>query len=368
LADLLMPKLGLTMTEGLLAEWRARPGERVAKGVVVFTVETEKVAHEVAAESDLVIAEILVDEGETVPVGQPVARLADVAASQGRIVATPLARRRAREAGVDLAAVRGSGPRGRIKAADVAAVEAEAATPAAPSGAPALATEIIPNAARLATARRVSAAKRDIPHFHVTHEAEITALMALRDDLNSVEGNPRISVTHMLVRAMGLALTENPEVNRIWSGDRILAFAAADIGMLTETPQGLRMPMIRDAGRRSLGAIAADAGALALRARAGKLEPADVGGGAAAISNVGMFGIASIAPVISPPQALMLGVGGERRLFRPDAGGRPALRRELTLTLACDHRVIDGAAAARFLAALVAILENPQRLLDPPGP
>jgi len=123
--------------------------------------------------------------------------------------------------------------------------------------------------------------------------------------------------------------------------------------------------MIRDAGRRRLREIAADATALAERARTGRLTPADVGGGAAAISNVGMFGVTSLTPIISPPQAMMLGVGGERRVLRPDAAGAPALRRELTLTLACDHRVIDGAEAARFLAALVAVLQHPASLLHP---
>jgi pyruvate dehydrogenase E2 component (dihydrolipoamide acetyltransferase) len=374
MTDLLMPKLGLTMTEGMLSQWRVAPGDRVARGNVIFTVETEKVANEIEAETDLTIAEILVAEGETVPVGTPVARLADAGAAAPppgtgsnargtkedglRIVATPLARRLARAAGVDLAAVTGSGPHGRIKAGDVEKA-APAATPAAGV------IEIIPDPTRLAVARRVTAAKRDIPHFYVTHEAEISAAMALRDDLNAKKGCSRVSVTHMLVRALGLALSEMPAANRIWSGDRIVAFATADIGMLTETPEGLRMPMIRDAGRRRLREIAADATALAERARTGRLTPADVGGGAAAISNVGMFGVTSLTPIISPPQAMMLGVGGERGVFRPDAAGAPALRREITLTLACDHRVIDGAEAARFLAALVAILKHPARLLHP---
>ncbi len=407
MSDLVMPKLGLTMTEGLLAEWRVTPGQSFAAGDILFVVETEKVANEIEAAEAGTLGEILVEAGETVPVGTPVARLAGgkgatavptapvnaapaeaapveaapmapapsspaPACQEGRVVATPLARRLARDKGIDLASLTGTGPRGRIKASDVTRA-AEAAPPSAASPAasattaPATREEPL-SATRIAVAQRVTAAKPGIPHFYVTHEAEISALKRLRHELNAEAGRPRISMTHLLIKALGLTLAEMPAMNRIWLDDRILGFEQVDIGMVAETPQGLRIPVLRDVGSRPLDQVAAEASALAARARDGSLAASDVGGGALSISNVGMFGVTSLTPIISPPQAMILGVGAERALFRPDAEGKPVARHELVLTLACDHRIIDGAEAARFLAAVVATLEHPLRLLRPARP
>jgi pyruvate dehydrogenase E2 component (dihydrolipoamide acetyltransferase) len=224
-----------------------------------------------------------------------------------------------------------------------------------------------PDAVRLATARRVQAAKREIPHFYLTRMVDVQAFAQLRDSLNGDgDGRARISVTHVLVKALGLALTEMPAINRIWTDEGILAFASADIGMVTETPQGLRIPMFRNAGEVSLDGIARTGADLAARARAGQLTPGDVGGGVISISNVGMFGATSLTPIISPPQAMILGVGAEQQLFRPDATGQPKLGREICLTLAADHRIIDGADAARFLQRVTRNLEEPLRLLREP--
>jgi pyruvate dehydrogenase E2 component (dihydrolipoamide acetyltransferase) len=401
MADLLMPKFGLTMTEGLLSEWHVAPGEAFAAGQLLYTVETEKVANEVDAEAAGTLADILVQAGETVAVGTPVARLAgregapeaprdvrdapsarklmadhgvaraEVAASGRdgrvlkedvlRVIATPLARRIAQQQGVDLKGVQGSGSNARIKADDVRR-RAEAAPTRGPR-------QTVPDAARLATARRVTASKRDIPHFYVTHEAEIGALSALRSQLNAEAGQggrAKISVTHMLIKALGLALAEMPGLNRIWAGDAIHAFDRVDVGMVAETPQGLRVPVLRNAGAVALDDLAARAGALAERARGGSLLPDDVGDSVVSISNVGMIGVSTLTPIINPPNAMILGVGAERALFRPGPNGAPVARRELVLTLAADHRIVDGAEAARFLASLVALLEEPVRLLRPP--
>ena len=437
MSDLVMPKFGLTMTEGLLSEWHVAPGAEFRAGDLLFTVETEKVANEIEAETDGKLAEVLVQAGETVPVGTPIARVendgapaddsaapaarpstptSDPAAAlppakiqgqghgQGkdtldspsarklmaehrldratveptgrdgrvmkedvlRVIATPLARRLAGIEGVDLNKVEGTGPKGRIKARDI-----ETAAQARPPGQPATGdtaaqvTEITPDANRRATAQRVSAAKRDIPHFYLTHEADMVALSALRSDLNADGATQKVSVTHMLIRALGLALEEMPQMNRIWAGDRIIAFGRADIGMVVETPDGLRIPVVRNSGGTSLDDVANQANGLIERARTGSLASSDVGDGVISISNVGMFGASSLTPIINPPNAMILGVGAERAVFRPDANNAPALRRELTLTLACDHRIIDGADAARFLSAVVALLENPLRLLRP---
>lgn len=401
---LLMPKFGLTMAEGLLSEWHIAEGASFTKGDLLFTVETEKVANEVEAEFDGILLQIVVAAGDTIAVGEPVANLTgdgevaapletisnpqdgpaarklmienaiprDQVTASGRdgrvmkedvlrVIATPLAKIIAIQQGVDLQTLEGSGPRGRIKAADVRNASTQIATSANADGP----ERITPDAARLATVRRVSAAKRDIPHFYVTHEAEISELTALRKTLNSSETNTRVSVTHMLIRTLGLALTEMPHMNRVWAGDHILAFNQADVGMVTETPNGLRISVIRNAGSAQLDEIAAAANDLGARARIDALTASDVGDGVIAISNVGMFGIASLTPIISPPNAMILGVGAPRLVFRPDDAGAPFLHNELTLTLACDHRIIDGADAARFLSAVVEILETPTRLLRP---
>ncbi|MEC7258271.1 MAG: dihydrolipoamide acetyltransferase family protein, partial [Pseudomonadota bacterium] len=404
MADLLMPKFGLTMTEGLVSDWHVAPGEPFEAGQLLYTVETEKVANEVDAETAGTLAEILVPAGETVAVGTPVARLKGDGAAQDavrdapsarrlmaehgmnrdqvapsgrggrvlkedvlRVIATPLARRIAGQKGVDLHAITGSGASGRIKAADVHRAAETAPTPAPTSARGG--QSITPDAARLATARRVTASKRDIPHFYVTHEAEISALLDLRAQLNAGAGQggrAKISVTHMLIKALGLALAEMPGLNRIWAGDAIHTFDSVDVGMVAETPQGLRIPVLRDVGKLALDDLAKVAATLAGRARSGALRPGDVGDSVVSISNVGMFGVSTLTPIINPPNAMILGVGAERALFRPGPDGTPLARRELVLTLAADHRIVYGADAARFLAQLVALIEAPVRLLRPP--
>lgn len=423
MADLVMPKIGLTMTEGLLSEWHVAPGDNFSKGQLLYTVETEKVANEVEAENDGRLIKILIAEGETAAVGTVVAQIAGNSGDQEtpekndasvkaeqtqtvsgstitgvedapsarkmmaehgldrhemeatgrdgrvlkedvlRVIATPLARRVARNENVPLHGLSGSGAGGRIKVVDVEAA-ARASEQNADTTHGALQEEI-PDAARLATARRVTASKRDIPHFYVTHEAEISALMALRQELNSGQSQMKISVTHMLIKAIGLTLAELPHLNRIWSDDRIITFDRADVGMVTETPHGLRIPVLRDIGSVPLDHVTGMAHDVANRARGEKLTSADVGDSVIAVSNVGMFGVSSLTPIINPPNAMILGVGVDRRLFRPGADNAPELRHELTLTLACDHRIIDGADAARFLSYLVDVIEQPIRLLRP---
>lgn len=422
MTNLVMPKFGLTMTEGLVSEWHVAAGEAFKAGQLLFTVETEKVANEVEAETDGILSEVLVPVGETVPVGAPIARLggadavapsppgesdkADALAGSRasgtdildapsarklmaehslsreeltgsgrdgrvmkedvmRIIATPLARRTAIAEGIALDRVEGSGARGRIKQADVRkAVALQHSTVSVVPNSDN--HEMTPDAARLATARRVTASKRDIPHFYVTHEAEMSALTDLRQQLNAAGGRGRVSITHMLIRAMGLALAELPTLNRIWAGDRIVSFDHVNVGMVVETPAGLRIPVLRDVARADLDTIAVQADAAAERARDSALTAEDVGDSVIAISNVGMFGVASLTPIINPPNAMIIGVGADRKLFRPDTEGAPALRHELTLTLAADHRIIDGADAARFLAQLARIIEEPLRLMRPP--
>lgn len=390
LAEIVMPKLGLTMTEGLLAEWRVRPGASVAAGDVLFVVETEKIATEVEASGPGEIRELLVEAGTTVPVGTPVARWtgsgavvsepakaeapspaagtplppASAATPDGRVVATPLARRLAQRHSVALASLRGSGPRGRIKAADVLAAAtppgaAEPAAAAAPAG-----TAVPLERVRLIAAQRLARAKREIPHFYVGAAAELSRLQALREEWNALPGGvPRLSVTHAILAATGRALAEQPALNRVWQGEGWRQLDSPDVGLAVDTPRGLFAPVLRNAGHLPLDALAAAATTLVARARDGRLSPDELVGGAITVSNVGMYGARFLVPIVNPGQSMILGVGATEAVFRPDAAGNPALRQEVMLVLAADHRVLDGAAAAALLARIVALLERPLALL-----
>lgn len=382
-SELVMPKLGLTMTEGLLADWRVKPGDRVRAGEIVFVVETDKIANEIEAPSDGEILEVMVDSGETVPVGTPLARWTGAGMAAGepaaqadaetaqppaagpepsapqqpgsRVKATPLARRIARDGGIDLSAVSGSGPGGRIKAADVEKAPREP-LPEAAAGADRL--EL--SARYTAMVRRVVAAKREVPHFYVTRSAEVSALNGLRREMNAL--GPKLTVNHFILKAVGRALLAVPEANRIWRDEALFGLRGSDVGMVVDTPDGLLIPVVRNVGHTALDRLSGEAGSLSERARAGRLAREDLEGGAVSVSNLGMAGVESVAPIISPPQSAILGVGAVSELFRPDGAGAPVLRRELVLTLACDHRVFDGMVAARFLEAIVHGLEAPHSL------
>ncbi|MCP1337247.1 dihydrolipoamide acetyltransferase family protein [Futiania mangrovi] len=400
--DIVMPKLGLTMTEGLVTEWRVGPGDRFAPGDILLVIETEKIANEIEAEDAGEIAEILVGEGETVAVGTPLARLkaggaAGTAKSEAapaetpsekptatepklaaaataprkegeRIIATPLARRIARQDGVDLAAVAGSGPRGRIKAEDVEAAKArQASTAAMPEGPAPEGERVAVTGAQATIVRRLTQSKQEIPHFYVAADADVGPLMALRAQVNAVGDWPRTTLTHWIVAAMGRALTEMPQMNRVWDDGHLVSLPRADVGLAVDTPRGLYVPVVRDAGHRSVGEIAVAAGALVEKARGGGLDAAAMAGGAITLSNVGTNAVRYLTPIINPGQAMILGAGAVGEVFRPDAEGRPVLKRELGLVLACDHRVINGMDGAAFLARVVELIGQPMRLLTVPA-
>jgi len=378
--DILMPKLGLTMTEGLLAEWKVSPGMRVTAGQVLFVVETEKIATEIEAPAEGEILECLVPAGETVPVGTVVARWSGEGAaapavtaegsaaveapmaappprSGARVVATPLARRLAREHGVDLAALRGSGPHGRIKAVDVPQV----------AGATAGGVPQPLDRTRATAAKRLTQAKRDIPHFYVGAGADLSRLLALREEWNALPGATRFTVTHAILAACGRALADEPALNRIWADEAWLTLDATHIGLAVDTPRGLFAPVLRDAGVAAVEDVAQRAAALVERARTGALTHDDMMPASITVSNVGMHGARFLVPIVNPGQSMILGVGATESVFRPDANGAPVLKREVTLVLAADHRVLDGAAAARFLNRIVKTLEQPLALLRTPA-
>ncbi|MDR6775422.1 dihydrolipoamide acyltransferase [Azospirillum palustre] len=421
--DLVMPKLGLTMTEGVLAEWRVLPGQPFKTGDVLVVVETDKIASEVEADSDGVLIETTIPAGETVAVGTLIARWsadgsgaapapADGAAPPTvgtpappaksgttagtrsgpppapvrdgeRVLSTPLARRRAQALGVDLTTVTGSGPRGRIKMADVeAAAQRQASAPAAmpePIRTPAadpIATPAggrsKPSATQATIARRLTAAKRDVPHFYLAAEAEVSELMALRERLNAdaEPGLPRISMTHLVLAAVGRALAATPDMDRVWDdatpGGEILSLGQGDIGMAVDTPRGLVAPVLRGGAHLPLDQLAREAAALTERARNGRLTGEDLQGGAITVSNAGMHNVTFMSSIINPGQSSILGVGSVRSVFRPDESGAPVLKRELGLVLSADHRLFDGVAALAFLNRIIAGLERPLRLLRAP--
>ena len=408
LRDLVMPKLGLTMTEGVLAEWRVRPGQPFRSGDVLVVVETDKIASEVEADSDGVLIETTIPAGTTVAVGTPIARWsadgveaapinapanapanarplpAPVRSNGERILSTPLARRRAEGLGVDLATVAGSGPRGRIKVADVEAAAQKPPVPQpvpqpvarAPKAEAPAGERTKPTPLQATAARRLTAAKRDVPHFYLSAEAEVTELAALRDRLNAdaESGLPRISMTHLVLAAVGRALAAMPEMDRVWDdetdgetgGGAILSLGRGDIGMAVDTPRGLVAPVLQGAAHLPLDRLAAEAAALTRRARDGRLTEEDFQGGAVTVSNAGMHNVTYMTPIINPGQSSILGVGSVRSVFRPDAAGAPALKRELGLVLSADHRLFDGVTALAFLNRIIAGLERPLRLLRAP--
>lgn len=422
--ELLVPKLGLTMTEGVLVEWMVRPGEAFKAEQGLFVIESEKAANEIGAEADGVLLEVCAEVGATLPCGavmgywddapglalaqaqpdgarpeggvstsapavelarqgepepHPHAPAAPVPAIQGQPEArqrvTPLARRLAKRLGVPLAEVIGTGPRGRIKAADVElhARQQPAPMPASPIVAPAPTAAAAatpwrgvlcaPSALERTVAQRLTAAKQQTPHFYLSVEAEMSAILALRRELNEAQSRHRFTLNHFVLAAVGQALEALSEVNRVWTDEGILQLEGSDVGMAVQTDRGLMVPVLRDVGRLSLGRLAELAGDHIARAQAGRLASAEMQGGAITVSNAGMHDVTYMASIINPGQSMILGVGSIREVFRPDVSGQPVIRREMGLVLSADHRVLDGVTGLRFLKQVVQALGRPAGLL-----
>lgn len=375
--ELRMPKLGLTMTKGALSEWAVEVGGAFKVGDALFVIETDKVATEVPADADGVLTEILTSTGETVAVGEIVgywddgaeagvsASASSPAAPTARVPATPLARRLAKQMQVDLAPVQGSGPRGRIQARDVQAAAAGAVPGAQPACRDGIdpGVRVKPSSVQAAMARRLTAVKQEVPHFYLAKEAEVSGLLDLCCELNA-QGGTRVTLGHFVVAAAGRALHDLPQANRVWANDEIISFTSTDVGVAVNTERGLFVPVVRDAGRLPLSEVARRMRSQVDKARAGKLTHDDMAGGVVTVSNAGMFNVTYLTPIIHPGQAMILGVGSVRELFRPDADGRPALRREMGLVLAADHRILDGVSGLAFFNRLVVYLEQPRQLMS----
>ena len=418
MTDILMPALSPTMEEGTLAKWHVKVGDKISSGDVIAEIETDKATMEVEAVDEGVVEALLVAEGtEGVKVNATIARLVGEAgaaasppkvetpaakvaepikvetptpvaapakaSSVDRVFASPLARRIAEQKGVDLASVTGSGPHGRIIKADVEAAKPGQAKPAAPQAtsqaapAPSAAPrpvqsleqmgiapgsyDLIPlDGMRKTVARRMSDSFRDVPHFPLSIDIELDELLAARIKINAMleKQGVKVSVNDMVIKAAAVALMRVPEANASYSPEGIAMHHHADIAMAVAVPGGLITPIIRAAETKGLAQIASEAKDLAERARTKKLKPEEFQGGTFSISNLGMFGIRSFASIINEPQGAILSVGaGEKRpVVR---GNELAVATVMTVTLTCDHRVVDGAVGARFLAALKPLIEDP---------
>jgi len=306
------------------------------------------------------------------------------ASSTGRIMASPYARRLAKEAGFDLASLKGSGPQGRIVARDVEAARAGGMPPTpVPAARPEpLATldasrayfapgsyeEIPHDSMRRAIARRMTEAAQSIPHYYLTCDCAIDALIAVRAGLNArapgaTEGEPewKVSLNDLIVKALALALQDVPEARATFAPDALLRHKSSDIGVAVALPDGLITPIVRDAEKKSARAISEEIKQLAVRAKERKLKPMEYEGGVSAVSNLGMFGVKQFTAVINPPQSSILAVGaGEPRVVARD--GKAVVATAMTVTLSCDHRVIDGALGAQLLAAFKRHIEEPAAL------
>ena len=438
--NITMPALSPTMEEGNLAKWLVKEGDKVKSGDVIAEIETDKATMEVEAVDEGTVAKIVVpagtegvkvnaliavlagegedvataakggngaagaapapkpqETGETAPAAAPAPQAAAPAspapAADGegkRIFSSPLARRIAKEAGIDLSAIAGSGPHGRVVKKDVeAAVSGGAAKPAAaPAAAPAPATlakgmsedavlklfepgsyELVPHdGMRKTIAKRLVESKQTIPHFYVSVDCELDALLALRAQLNAAapekDGKPvyKLSVNDMVIKALALALRDVPDANVSWTDQNMIKHKHADVGVAVSIPGGLITPIVRQAELKSLSAISNEMKDLGKRAKERKLKPEEYQGGTTAVSNMGMMGVKDFAAVVNPPHATILAVGaGEDRVVVKNK--EMVIANVMTVTLSTDHRCVDGALGAELLAAFKRYIENPMGML-----
>jgi len=428
--EILMPALSPTMEEGTLAKWLVKEGDVVKSGQVIAEIETDKATMEFEAVDEGTIGQILVAEGTAgvkvntaiavlledgeaagaavakpaavapvaavaaapMAVAAPVAAAVAPVAAGARVFASPLARRIAKEKGLDLTKVAGSGPHGRIVRADVegaspVAAVASAAAPAAvtATAAPAKAamptgmaaetvmkmyadrafTEVPLDGMRRTVAARLTEAKQTIPHFYLRREVRLDALMAFREQLNKgLEARGvKLSVNDFIIKASAIALQAVPGANRVWAGDRMLQLTPSDVAVAVAVEGGLFTPVLRDAQTKTLSALSAEMKDLAARAKTKKLAPQEYQGGSFAISNLGMMGIENFDAVINPPHGSILAVGAGIKKPVVQADGSIGVATVMSMTLSVDHRVIDGALGAEFLKVIVECLENPISML-----
>ena len=428
--EILMPALSPTMEEGTLAKWLVKEGDTVNSGDIMAEIETDKATMEFEAVDEGVVGKIMVAEGtEGVKVNTPIAVLleegesaddigsataapateAPKASDAGgevsapaaaetpapatplkdgdRIFASPLARRIAKDKGLDLSQIKGTGPKGRIVKADIESAEPGAAKPAtapsptAPAAAPAATgpstdailktyadrefEEVPLDGMRKTIAARLTEAKQSVPHFYLRRDIELDALLKFRSQLNkSLEPRGvKLSVNDFIIKACALALQQVPEANAVWAGDRVLSLKPSDVAVAVAIEGGLFTPVLKDAEMKSLSALSTEMKDLASRARDRKLAPHEYQGGSFAISNLGMFGIDNFDAIINPPHAAILAIGAGAKKPVVGEDGEIKVATVMSTTLSVDHRVIDGALGANLLGAIKDNLENPVLML-----
>ena len=410
-----LPRLSDTMEEGTLIKWRIAVGDAVSSGDILADVETDKATMELESYDEGTVAKIVVVEKETAPVGQVMLVMAEegesvedaieaagdldtpgqpasdddepvstgsttatAVAPPGRIRVSPVARKIAEEHGVDLAAVKGTGPDGRIIKRDVLAVagvetlapsKPASVTPSTPTPVPALESKLIPLTSKRKTiARRLTEAKATVPHFTVTIAVDAAPLLSIRKQINNAQAASgiKLSVNDFIVRASALALTRHPGVNSSWTDDGIVQHASVNVGIAVAIPPeqggGLVVPVIRDVVNKTVVDISAATKQLAGKARGGGLSIDEMSDGTFTVSNLGMFGVDHFEAIINPPQAAILAVGSalESPVVRD---GQLVVGQEMACTASFDHRVVDGAMGAEFLQSLRFFLENPAAML-----
>jgi pyruvate dehydrogenase E2 component (dihydrolipoamide acetyltransferase) len=389
--NVIMPSLGFDMTEGRLARWLKNEGDPVEKGQAIAEIETEKATVEIEAAASGILARTVVHAGETVPVGTVIGVIVEAGEkvvsapappaptppapfpeageaatpSDARVKASPVARRMAEEAGLDLSRIKSTGPGGRVLERDVQAAIAARPMPE-PSGVPAgpPAGETVPlSRMRQAIARRMTESKTSAPHFYVTVEVNMDEAMKMRDQLNGLAPETeRISVNDLIVAVAARTLARFPALNASYREGKLEMHSKVDIGIAVALEDGLITPVLRNADTKTLRKIAAESRALTERARTNKLRSDDLGGGTFTVSNLGMFDVDEFIAIINPPEAAILAAGAVAK--RPvAASGEVRIAYLMKTTLSVDHRVADGAQAGRFMQAFKKMLENPVNLL-----
>ncbi|NCP87317.1 MAG: hypothetical protein CO094_06795 [Anaerolineae bacterium CG_4_9_14_3_um_filter_57_17] len=425
-----MPKLGFDMAEGTLVRWVKNVGETINKGEVLAEIETDKATVEVESSFSGVVLQQLVDAGTSVPVNTPIAVVgvegeqlpvasdqlpvasnqssADTTTAQpdnrttaqpdnrstvqpdnrptvqpnnrptesasALTKASPLAKKVARERGVDLGSVVGTGPGGRIVRRDIEAILKGSQLPVASSQPETLPTanlqpttladESIPTTKlRQAIGRRLVESKTTIPHFYVTHEYKMDALMDMRKQVNAVlPDGEKLSVNDFVLKGVALALRQFPNLNAMLKGAEVIQFGQVNVGVAVTVPGGLMTVVVKDTDRKTLRQISGEVKAMAARARSGKVKPEDVDGSTFSTSNLGMYDVEDFIAIINPPEAAILAIGSAREV-PVVSGGQIVPGWRMKATISVDHRISDGAEAAQFLQALAGFLENPVRLL-----
>ncbi|MBS0186093.1 MAG: pyruvate dehydrogenase complex dihydrolipoamide acetyltransferase [Proteobacteria bacterium] len=403
--EILMPALSPTMTEGNLVKWLKKEGDSLKSGEVLAEIETDKATMEVEVIDEGILGKIIVpagtegvkvntliglilEEGETaenlthqssasaknpdpkpqevsLPSSQnlePKEKASSPTSSVGRILSSPLARRLAFEKNIDLSTIQGSGPRGRIVKKDIEETAQTMASPRPSSSFESAYEDVALTTMRKVVAKRLTESKQTIPHFYVSMDAELDALLALRKELNNGLKDAKVSVNDLLIKACARTLMDVPEANASWMETSLRLYKTADISVAVSLEEGLITPIIRNAQSKSILDISTEMKTLREKAQSGKLAPSEFQGGSFSLSNMGMYGVTSFSAILNPPQACILavGTGQEKAVVR---NGALSIATLMTLTLSVDHRVVDGAVAAQFLKVLKNYIENPVLIL-----